>query len=158
WVSVPCSPDAPTGTLLVCSTTRPGVFVPLVVLPINPALDRLDFGLPDGHFYQQGNGFGGGGGLGYAVVDDGDAPMGSEFQRQGGVDRLGYPVTSRFEYRGALTQAFQNGALQWDPDLGLATLLNVMDELHAHGSDGWLNSTHQVPPAPPDGQPDDASI
>jgi hypothetical protein len=157
WVAVPCSPDA-TGTLQVCSTTQPGLFAPLVVLPINPALDRLDSALANGHFYTQGNGFGGGGGLGYAVLDDGDAPLWSEFQRQGGVSRLGYPVTSRFVYGGLVTQAFQNGALQWQPDLGRSILLNVLDELHAHGSDGWLDTARQIPPAPPDGQPADASI
>jgi hypothetical protein len=158
WVAVPCSPDAATGVLLVCSTTQPGLFVPLVVLPTNPALDRLDFSVAGGHFYTQGSGFGGGDGLGYAVLDDGDAPMWSEFQRQGGVGRLGYPVTSRFLYGDLVTQAFQHGALQWAPDLGGSILLNVMDELHAHGSDGWLDAARQVPPAPPDGQATDTGV
>jgi hypothetical protein len=158
WVAIPCAPDAATGTLLVCSTTQPGLFAPLIVLPSNPVLDRLDYAVTGGHFYMQGNGFGGGGGLGYSVLDDGDAPMWSEFQRQGGVGRLGYPVTNRFLYGGAVTQAFQNGALQWAPDLGQSILVNVLDELHAHGSDAWLDSTRQVPPAPPDAQPADTSI
>jgi hypothetical protein len=158
WVAVPCSTDVATGTLLVCSTTRTGLFVPLIALPVNPALDRLDNAVPGGHFYTQGNGFGGGGGLGYAVVDDDDAPLWSEFQRQGGVGRLGYPVTNRFAYGGAVTQAFQNGALQWQPDLGQSGLLNILDELHAHGSDGWLEVARQIPPPPADGQPADASI
>ena len=117
WVAVPCSTDINTGNLLVCSTTRAGLFVPLIVLPGNPALDQLDFPTTDGHFYTQGNGFGGGGGLGYSVLDDGDAPIWTEFQHQGGVSRLGYPVTNRFLYEGAVTQAFQNGALQWQTGL-----------------------------------------
>ena len=85
WVAVPCSTDINTGNLLVCSTTRAGLFVPLIVLPGNPVLDQLDFPTDDGHFYTQGNGFGGGGGLGYSVLDDGDAPIWTEFQHQGGV-------------------------------------------------------------------------
>jgi hypothetical protein len=158
WVAVPCSTDVSTGSLLVCSTTQTGLFVPLVVLPVNPALDQLDNAVPGGRFFTQGNGFGGGGGLGYAVVDDDAAPMWSEFQRQGGVSRLGYPVTSRFTYGGASTQAFQNGALQWLPDQGQSTLLNILDELHAHGSDAWLDVARQVPPPPADAQPADTSI
>jgi hypothetical protein len=158
WVAVPCSTDVATGALLVCSTTQTGLFVPLIVLPVNPALDRLDNALPGGHFYTQGNGFGGGGGLGYTVVDDDDAPMWSELQRQGGVSRLGYPVTGRFTYGGAVTQAFQNGALQWQPDQGQSGLLDILDQLHAHGSDGWLDVARQIPPPPSDGQPADISL
>ena len=157
WVALPCSADIGTSTL-VCSTTQAGLFAPLVVLPTNPVLGRLDFEVAGGHFYTQGNGFGGGGRLGYAVVDDADAPMWSEFQRQGGVDRLGYPVTSRFLYAGVVTQAFQNGALQWVPEFGQAVFLNILDELHAHGSDAWLDSIRRVPPPPPDGQPGDADM
>jgi hypothetical protein len=158
WVAVPCSTDVATGALLVCSTTQTGLFVPLIVLPMNPALDRLDTALPGGHFYTQGNGFAGGGGLGYTVVDDDDAPLWSELQHQGGVSRLGYPVTSRFTYGGAVTQAFQNGALQWQPAQAQSSLLNILDELHAHGSDGWLDVARQIPPAPADGQPADLSM
>jgi hypothetical protein len=157
WVAVPCGPGAVSGTI-VCSTTQLGLFVPLVVLPTNPATVQLDYSVPGGHFYTQGNGFGGGGGLGYAVLDDADVPMWSEYQRQGGVPRLGYPVTNRFVYQGAVTQAFQKGALQWIPDAGQTTLLNIMDELHAHGSDGWLDSARQIPPPPTNGAPGDPSM
>jgi hypothetical protein len=142
----------------VCSTTQLGLFVPLVVLPTNPATTQLDFAVAGGRFYTQGNGFGGGGGLGYAVVDDGDAPMWSEFQRAGGVTRLGYPVTSRFLFEGAVTQAFQNGALQWIPDAGQSILVNILDELHGHGSDVWLDNARQIPPPPPGGGPADPGI
>lgn len=158
WVAVPCSQEPTSGMALVCSTTQPGLFVPLVVLPTNPVLNQLDFAVADGRFYTQSNGFGGGGGLGYSVLDDGTAPLWSEFQRQGGVNRLGYPVTNRFLYAGLVTQAFQYGALQWAPELGQSILLNIMDELHAHGSDSWLDTRRQIPPAPAGGQVADASI
>ncbi|MBV9578647.1 MAG: hypothetical protein JO057_08670, partial [Chloroflexi bacterium] len=114
---------------------------------------HLDYDIDGGHFYTQGNGFGGGGGFGYTVVDDNDALMWSEFQRQGGVSRLGYPVTGRFMYGGAVTQAFQNGALQWMPDQGQTTLLNILDELHAHGVDVWLDGARQIPAAGPPADP-----
>jgi len=74
WVAVPCPPGVAAGTL-VCSITQPGLFAPLIVLPTNPALDRLDYDVTGGHFYTQGNGFGGGGGLGYAVVDEITGPL-----------------------------------------------------------------------------------
>jgi hypothetical protein len=155
WMGLPCAPNAANNTL-VCSTTQPGLFVPLIVLPINPFVTQLDFDIAGGHFYTQGNGFGGGGGLGYSVVDDSDAPMWSEYQRLGGVGVLGVPVSNRFIYQGLITQAFQNEVLQWDGTESVP--LNTLDELHAHGSDNWLDQARQIPPAPPDGQPSDASI
>ena len=158
WSAVPCAPDAISGTRLVCSVTQPGLFVPIVVLPTNPLTTRLDFELTNGHFYTQGNGFRGGGGLGFAVLDDGDAPMWSEFQRLGGTGRLGFPISQRFLYGGAVTQAFQRGALQWVPEIGQSVPLNILDELHTRGSDAWMDATRQVPPAPASGAPADVSI
>ncbi|MBV9359727.1 MAG: hypothetical protein JO023_29805 [Chloroflexi bacterium] len=155
WTALPCAPNAANNTL-VCSTTQSGLFVPLIALPINPFVTQLDFDITSGHFYTQGNGFGGGGGLGYTVVDDGDAPMWSEYQRLGGVGVLGFPVSNRFLHQGLITQAFQNAVLQWDGTESVP--LNTLDELHAHGSDNWLDQARQIPPAPPDGQPSDASI
>jgi hypothetical protein len=158
WVALPCTPDVRTGTL-ICSTTRLGsLIVPIVTLPINPFTESLDTPLDNGHFYTQGNGFSGGGGLGYTVFDDDNAPLWSEYQRYGGVDALGYPISNRFLYGGLVTQAFQQGALQWQPDLGQAVPINVLDDLHDHGSDDWLDRSRQVPPAPASGQPGDAGL
>src|SRR3989304_2330335 len=76
----------------------------------------------------------------------------SEFDRLGGVDSLGYPVSTTFEQGGFLRQAFQRGILQWRPESSAAVLANVMDQLNALGRDGWLLSKG-VPPhfASPDG-------
>jgi hypothetical protein len=159
WLAAPCATDAVSGAQLVCSVTHTGLFVPLVALPINPALQQFDVSLVNGHFYAQGNGFEGGGMLGYAVTDDDDAPLWSEFQRQGAVPRLGYPVSQRFvDDSGAVMQAFQRGALRWVPELGLADLVDIMEALHVRGDDAWLEATHQIPPAPSDAAPADASI
>ena len=91
------------------------------------------------------NGFGGAGDVGYSVTDDADAAFWSEFQQWGGVDRVGYPITNRFAYRGFLTQAFQKLVLQWRPELGHAVPVNVLDDLDQQGSDAWLSASRAVP-------------
>jgi len=113
----------------------------------------LDSSLPDGWFYKEANGFGGAGAAGFSVVDDADASLWTEFQRLGGADWLGYPISQRFVYDGLVTQAFQKSALQWQPDQGQAVLVGIMDDLAAGGLDDWLDQTRQVP-ATPDGSAD----
>jgi hypothetical protein len=156
WSALPCTVDVATG-VLNCAVTHLSLFVPVVPLPLNPFVDTLDAPLANGHFYTQGNGYGGAGGLGYSVQDDDEAPLWSEYQRQGGPDRWGYPISQRFLYHGLITQAFQQGALQWSGDAGGAVPVDVLDELHAHGSDDWLDRVQQIPPAPAGG-PSDAGI
>ncbi len=80
----------------------------------------------------------------------------SEFDRLGGIDSLGYPVSATFEQGGFLSQTFQRGILQWRPESSSAVLANVMDQLNALGRDGWLLSKG-VPPhfAGPDGSDGD---
>jgi lysozyme family protein len=143
WQALPCTISA-DNTTLTCSLANGGLLA-LVVTP-QPA-ELQDWDVPDGHFFLQTNGFNGAGDLGYAVVDDDSASMWSEFQRLGGVETVGYPVSGRFQYRGFITQAFQKLALQWRPDLGQAVPVNVLDELNQRGSDAWLDQERQVPPA-----------
>jgi hypothetical protein len=107
--------------------------------------EPLDFEISAGHFFKQANGYGGAGTAGYAVIDDADAGFWTELQRLGGLERVGYPVSNRFFYRGFLTQAFQKLVLQWRPELGVSVPVNVFDDLTQHGSDGWLERTRQVP-------------
>jgi hypothetical protein len=108
---------------------------------------QLDLPLDNGWFFKQANGFGGAGDSGFSVVDDASASFWSEFQRLGGVDKLGFPISKRFQYGGFLTQAFQRMALQWRPDLGQAVPVNIMDDLAARGANSWLERTRQVPVA-----------
>jgi hypothetical protein len=75
----------------------------------NPA----DFPVPQGHFFTQTNSICPGVPWGYAVTNDAGIPFWDEFQRLGGVDALGYPVSRRFVYKGFVTQAFQKAVLQW---------------------------------------------
>jgi hypothetical protein len=141
WAPVPCTPS---GQQLACTLSHFSLFQ-LMVSP--PTTDAADFDLPNGHFYRQTNGFAGAGQAGYAVVDDPSAAFWTEFQRFGGVEGLGYPVSGRFTYEGYLTQAFQKGALQWQPDLDMAVPVDIFDGL-SPATDSWLSTYRQVPPEP----------
>jgi hypothetical protein len=123
---------------------RPGV---LAATTSPAATDVQELELPNGHFFKQANGFGGGADLGFAVVDDSGAAMWSEFQRLGGVDQLGYPISRRFIYRGSIAQVFEKGALRWVAEEGQAGLINTLDELSAVGDDAWLDANLQIPAA-----------
>lgn len=106
-----------------------------------------DFEIPDGHFYTQANGSGGGGGRGFRIVDDGEAQMWSAFNHLGGIPALGYPISRRFRFNGAdhVYQAFQRYIVDWDPAVKEPQFMNVMDLLHDADLDGWLQSQRGVP-------------
>jgi hypothetical protein len=144
WLGLGCLADQ-SSALLTCRAPATGQFA-IVVAP--PVEDVPDWPLPEGHMYKQANGFSGAGDLGYAVVDDGEASFWSEYQRYGGVEQLGYPISGRFMYGGYLTQAFQKLVLQWHPEDSSAVPVNVFDELHLHGSDAWLETDQQIPRPP----------
>ena len=113
-----------------------------------------DYDIPNGHFFTQANGRPPGTSpAGFAVTDDGDARFWSEFQRLGGVQALGYPVTQRFVLDGFVTQAFQKGVLQWRPEAKQAYLLNTFDLMHDRKLDDWL-LTYRQTPKPFDTTPD----
>lgn len=114
----------------------------ILIRPAGAVPIQID--LPDGRFFTAANGFGGAGGTGFAVTDGGGIGFWSEFQRMGGVDRIGYPISGRFMHGGFVTQAFQKLALQWRPDLVQAVPVNVLDDLHVHGSDSWLNTAQRI--------------
>jgi hypothetical protein len=138
WAPVPCSPVAQQ---LSCTLAHLSTFE-LMIGPLST--DAADFDLPNGHFFRQTNGFGGAGQMGYGIVDDADAAFWTEFQRLGGLEQVGYPVSGRFTYHGFVTQVFQKLALQWQPELGMAVPINVFDELPG-ATDTWLNAQRQVP-------------
>ncbi len=83
---------------------------------------------------------------GYEVKDDDQAMFLWEFFRLGGIPALGYPVSQRFTLDGFTVQAFQKAVLQWHPDTGSATFVNVLDRLHDGGKDGWLAVERMTPP------------
>ncbi|MCL5026266.1 MAG: septal ring lytic transglycosylase RlpA family protein [Chloroflexi bacterium] len=106
----------------------------------------LEWELPSGHFFTQANGFPTGSSpKGFSVTDDGGVRFWSEFQRLGGVDSLGYPVSRRFIWDGYVSQAMQKGVLQWRPDQGKALLVNALDQLTAASKDDWLFNVRGTP-------------
>ncbi len=147
WVALNCSAS---GSTLDCSVPHLSLFG-LVTAP--PATPPLDSALPNGHFFKQANGFNGAGDAGFSVTDDGDASFWSEFQRLGGADRLGFPISQRFTFNNLPTQVFQRTALQWHADLGQAVPLDLFPALTARGNDAWLDQARQIPP-PADSSPD----
>ncbi len=106
-----------------------------------PASGAAEWAMNGGRFYTQtGNGQGG-----YSVVDDGQARFWTEFQRLGGLQTVGYPISRRFMYDGFVTQAYQKLVLQWRPDQGRAVPINVFDELSKKGFDSTLFEHRQTP-------------
>ncbi|MBI3970687.1 MAG: trypsin-like peptidase domain-containing protein [Chloroflexi bacterium] len=107
---------------------------------------QRNFEIVNGHFYTE-TGASRTGDQGYSITDEGGIPLWSEFQRLGGVDVLGYPVSQRFMWDGFVVQATQKVVLQWRPDLGRAVFVNLFDELSAAGKDDWL-AAHRLIPKP----------
>ncbi len=121
------------------------VFLMSLVLGLLPSVSFAasdDWDIPGGHFFTQ---TGGGGGLGYAVTDEGGILFWSAFQRFGGVQAVGYPASQRFQWDGFTVQVFQRVVFQWHPDTGTVAFVNTFDRLHDLGKDDWLYTMRQVP-------------
>jgi hypothetical protein len=143
WVPLPGTMNAANHTITI-STLVDATFGILVAQP--PAAE-LDHEIPNGRFYSQANGFGGGGRVGYSVTDADGIPFWRQFQQLGGVDVVGYPVTRRFMWDGFITQVFQKLVLQWHPDTHTVAFVNVFDDLSRLGFDNWLAVQRQTPPS-----------
>lgn len=130
------------GTSLVASTTGE---VPSAAAPPTAQLPARDWAVKDGHFFTQTNGqpFQTSA-TGFLVSNAGGIAFWAEFRRLGGESHLGYPLTSRFPWRGFTVQVFQRGVLQGTPG-GEIAHVNVMDELTADGKDNWLSERRQMP-------------
>ncbi|MCS7001338.1 MAG: glycosyl hydrolase family 18 protein, partial [Dehalococcoidia bacterium] len=121
----------------------------------NPAraipVGALDWAIPGGRFFTQRGAPNPNGGprLGFAVTDDSVAQFWTAFQRYGGVDGLGYPISDRFVWNGFVTQAFQKAVLQWAPARQDVNFVNVFDELSKAGKDDWLRTVRSTPRALP---------
>lgn len=110
----------------------------------NPS--ALDFDVPNGHFYTQANGQPPGASqAGFAITNDDGVRFWDEYQRLGGVQGLGYPISQRFQWNGLPVQVTQKGVLQWHPDIGQAYLVNVFDQITELGKDDWLFAARSTP-------------
>lgn len=108
------------------------------------AAPAADFDITHGHFFTEGSGTGQGG---FSLIDDSDAPMWSEFQRLGGVQSLGFPLSRRFSFMGFVAQVTQRGVLQWHPELQQVELANLLDLMHEQPhADAWLQANALTPP------------
>jgi S1-C subfamily serine protease len=117
--------------------------LPATAFGANGFATLADFPVPGGHFYTQASGQGLD--AGFSVVDDGAGLLFTEFQRLGSVDKLGYPSSQRFVLSGFLTQATQKELLQWRPDSGHVTFVNIFDLLSDRGLDPTLAKTRLIP-------------
>ena len=92
----------------------------------------------------------GGGQGGYSVCDDAQANFRTAFETWG-LQKIGYPISRRYERAGFVTQAFQKAIMQWRPDGNYVALVNIFDDLHNDGFDQVLLETRQTPLQLPDG-------
>ena len=122
-----------------------GLLLTLLSVDIGKADSPMDYDVPNGHFYQQANGQGGAGNTGFAVTNDDGVEFWTWFNRFGGVDVVGYPVSHRFQWKGFTAQAFQKVTFQWRPESRTVMFVNIFDELTAAGKDDWLLTTQMVP-------------
>lgn len=120
------------------------LIIPLPAAASELAEAPLDYAIPGGHFYlQTGSGKGG-----FGVRDIAGVKFWTEYQRFGGPDTLGFPISRPFWGPGGfLYQAFQRGLLQWHPRAGEAVLANNIEiiEWHDRTHDLWLFHSHFIP-------------
>jgi len=114
----------------------------LLSTPPSASAAEEEYAISNGYFFTQ---TGGGSGRGYSIVNDVSAPFWNEFQRLGGAQGVGYPVSRRFLWNGFLCQVMQRVVFQWRPDLGQVAFVNVFDLFSEAGQDDILFATRQVP-------------
>jgi rare lipoprotein A len=108
------------------------------------AADGLpDYPIQGGHFFRQAAHDPGG--KGFRIGDEDGVSFWFEFERLGGVEALGYPISRRFQMDGFVCQATQRAIMQWHPDEGRVQLVNVMEYLSNLGADERLAEDRWVP-------------
>ncbi|MGB0384341.1 MAG: WD40 repeat domain-containing protein [Ardenticatenaceae bacterium] len=80
----------------------------------------------------------------FSVCDDQEANFRSAFEGWG-LQKIGYPISQRYNHDGFVTQAFQKAIMQWRVDGNYVALVNVFDDLHNAGFDDTLFSVRQTP-------------
>ena len=129
------------------------VFAALLLFCLNAAVATAqsreealaDYQVVNGHYFTQAGGDPDGD-AGFRITDENGVNFASEFERLGGVEALGYPISRRFEWDGFTTQATQQAVLQWHPQANRAALINLLDAFADAGLDSWLEQQAQVPP------------
>ena len=80
---------------------------------------------------------------GFSVTNADGIRFWDAWQRLGLVN-VGFPISHRLLWTGAVTQAFQKVIMQWQPGKDV-TFVNVFDELHEAGKDHALRVRWAVP-------------
>ncbi|MFN8533998.1 MAG: N-acetylmuramoyl-L-alanine amidase [Dehalococcoidia bacterium] len=121
--------------------------VAAIALPAAPPVGAQapDYPIKNGWFFTQTAGDKPGG---YSVTDEG-APFYSWFDKLGGQDTLGFPISRRFLWEGQPAQAFQKAILHWRPDQKRMVIVNTFDELTKAGKDAWMREVRLVPKPQP---------
>lgn len=155
WVPIATRLDEPTGTLTADASRSLVMFLAFDPGTIRPETDYtvglLENGEPRVRFFTQTNGREPGAlPLGFAISNTANGPsLRSEFDRIGGIDRLGYPVSAETSFKGFRIQVMQRAVLQWigDPSGagGRAAQMNILDELTSSGYDDYLHTNLHVP-------------
>src|SRR6185312_16024703 len=100
-----------------------------------------------GHFYTQSNGSGSPG-RGFAVTDEGEAPIWTVYLGGGGAGTIGYPLSRRFHLDGTpnIYQVFQRQVFEWNLDLKRMRAIDIA-ELPAAPLDpvSWLPGQGAIP-------------
>jgi len=128
---------------------------PVAVVLASPTPVRLttpDWDVPGGHFFTQTNGQPAlSSATGFAVTNASNLGFWDEFQKLGGVDSAGYPMSNRFHWRGFTVQVFQKLVLQGSETGSEVSIVNVMQELTTLGKDDVLVKENFTPkPLPAD--------
>ena len=97
-----------------------------------------DYDISGGHFFTQGAPAGSPTGSGFGVTDEQGIPFWTTYQDEGGLLRMGYPLSGRFVRDDLVTQVMQKVVFQWHPGAGVVEFVNVLDELNYAGRDAWL--------------------
>lgn len=150
-VPVPTPVPAPTPTPLPPSrlpeVTIVGELVASTYGSTRTSAPLFDWAVPEGRFFTQANGSDlGTSRRGYMVTNEYGIAFWSAFQQMGGVDRLGFPISDRFEWNGTMVQLTQKALLQWAPQESIVKRANVMDLLHDAGLDDVLLTDRLIPP------------
>ncbi|MGB0384343.1 MAG: hypothetical protein ACPGWR_05910 [Ardenticatenaceae bacterium] len=80
----------------------------------------------------------------FSVCDDQEANFRTAFEGWG-LQKIGYPISVRYNRDGFVTQAFQKAIMQWRVDGNYVALVNIFDDLHNAGFDDTLLSVRQTP-------------
>lgn len=114
---------------------------------VSATAGELDYPTTSGHFYTQANGYPlGTHDYGFEITNEDGIPFWSAFDRLGRVEKLGYPISNRYDCLGFVCQATQRGILQWDPANERVNLLNTLELIAQLGYDEWLRDQAFVPP------------